>query len=138
MFKVIWFSSESFYNETIEHFIDLSDLNAEPSTEIFLGSTVDKCKTQLRICRGTTIYFDYCLGCKINKTAHAWYFSVISYMNENIILLFYYIYFILVLRFTYFFRNKESVVFNFLDGSFLSYTSGCCHENQPLIGPVIY
>ena len=58
-------------------------------------------------------------------------------MNENNILLFYYIYFILVLEFIWFIQKKESVIFNFLSVFFLSRKSGYCHENQPAIGLVI-
>ena len=37
-------------NDTIEHYIGLPDLNSEPNTE------VDKCETQLGICKGTEMF----------------------------------------------------------------------------------
>ena len=57
-------------------------------------------------------------------------FYLMSYMNENISLLFiYYIYFILVLKFLWFIKKKESVIFNFLGTSFLLPKSSYHHEN---------
>ena len=44
----------------MEYHKGLSDLNSERNTEIFLGSRVDKCETQLGVCMGTAICFDYC------------------------------------------------------------------------------
>ena len=45
-------------------------------------------------------------------------------MNENIILLFYYIYFKLVLEFMWYIQKKKSVIFNFLSRNFLSCKTG--------------
>ena len=45
-------------------------------------------------------------------------------MNENILLLFYFIYFILFLEFLWFIQKKESVIFNFLGANFLLSMSG--------------
>ena len=44
------FSSKSFDNDTIEYYIGLRGLSSEPNTE------VDKCETQLGICRGTEMF----------------------------------------------------------------------------------
>ena len=64
-------------------------------------------------------------------------FYAISYMNENSILLSYYIYFILVLEFMWFIQKKEFALFNFLGARFFFCKSGYCRENQPVIGIVI-
>ena len=56
-----------------------------------------------------------------------------EYMNENSILLFYYIYLIYVSFGIYLIHSKkESVKFNFLDVNFLYCQSGYFHENQPV------
>ena len=44
------------------------------------------------------IFAKIILDCKINKTTQVWCFYAISQMNENSILLFYYIYFLFVLK----------------------------------------
>ena len=41
----------------MQYYIGLPDLNSEPNIEIFLGSRVDKCETQLGICRGTAMFW---------------------------------------------------------------------------------
>lgn len=64
-------------------------------------------------------------------------FCVISYMNENSILLFNYIYFILVLKSMWFIQKKESVIIALLGTNVLSYKIGYCRENQLVIGPVM-
>ena len=58
--QVIQFSSKFFDKDTMEYHKGLSDLSSERNTEIFLGSRVDKCETQLGVCMGTAICFDYC------------------------------------------------------------------------------
>ena len=63
----IQFSSKSFDNDAIECYKDLPYLNSESNTE------VDKCETQLRICRDTAMFcllLKLVLSCKINKTIH--------------------------------------------------------------------
>ena len=50
----IQFSSKCFNGETIKYYIGPPDLNSEPNTE------VDERETQLGLCRGTAICFDYC------------------------------------------------------------------------------
>ena len=50
----IQFSSKCFNDDTIKYYIGPPDLNSEPNTE------VDERETQLGLCRGTAMCFDYC------------------------------------------------------------------------------
>ena len=64
------------------------------------------------------------------------FFHVISYINENSILLFYYIYFIYNnVGINAIYPNKEIVLF--LGANFFFCKIAYCRENQPVIGTVL-
>ena len=96
-----------------------------------MSDRVYKCKTQLEFCKlwYVLIIVRITLRYKISKTTHGWCFLCYfyAYLKENGFLLFYYIYFIVVLKFLRWWIQKT----DFLGANFLVPKSGCCHEKHP-------
>ena len=67
-----------------QYYIGLSDFSSEPKTETFSGSRVDKCKTQLGICRGSVYVLLKLLLCTVKiRLGKTWCLYVKLYEYEG-------------------------------------------------------